>query len=115
MNPHEDIARNTPAQRGQACGEQAAYDPESGQLLSATFMDYPVPRAADMPDVKFAYSEIPSPTNPLGIKGAGEAGTIGSAPALVNAVLDALRPLGITHIDMPVTPLKIWQLLNEAG
>jgi len=98
---------------GQACGEHAIYERESGQLLTATFLDYTMPRADWIPDVQFAYREIPSPTNPLGIKGAGEAGTVGAAPALVNAVLDALAPAGIDHIDMPVTPVKIWGLLQS--
>ena len=98
---------------GQACGEHAFNEDESGQLLTATFLDYTMPRADSIPDVQFAYQEIPSPTNPLGIKGAGEAGTVGSAPALVNAVLDALKPLGIDQIDMPVTPLKVWELLQQ--
>ena len=97
---------------GQACGEHAIYDEESGQLLTATFLDYTMPRADWIPDVQFAYQEIPSPTNPLGIKGAGEAGTVGAAPALVNAVLNALAPLGIEEIDMPVTPMKVWELMN---
>jgi len=100
---------------GQACGEHAIYDTESGQLLTATFMDYVMPRADWIPEVAFAYQEIASPTNPLGIKGAGEAGTVGAAPALVNAVLDALAPSGITHIDMPVTPMKVWQLLRDSA
>jgi carbon-monoxide dehydrogenase large subunit len=98
---------------GQACGEHAVYDPDGGQLLTATFMDYPMPRADWIPDIDFRYQEIPSPRNPLGVKGAGEAGTVGAAPALVNAVLDALSVRDIRHIDMPVTPLKVWQLLQD--
>jgi carbon-monoxide dehydrogenase large subunit len=97
---------------GQALCEEAVYEAESGQLLTATFMDYTMPRADCMPDVDFEYQEIESPRNPLGIKGAGEAGTIGATPTLVSAVLDALSVRGIEHIDMPVTPHKIWQLLN---
>jgi carbon-monoxide dehydrogenase large subunit len=97
---------------GQALCEEAIYDPESGQLLTATFMDYAMPRAEWMPDAEFRYQEVESPRNPLGIKGAGEAGTVGAAPALVSAVLDALSPCGIDHIDMPMTPHKIWQLLH---
>ena len=100
---------------GQACGEHAVYEEDSGQLLTATFLDYTMPRADTIPDVQFAYQEVPSPANPLGIKGAGEAGTIGAAPALVNAVLDALAPAGIDEIDMPVTPLKIWELLQKSS
>jgi carbon-monoxide dehydrogenase large subunit len=71
-----------------------------------------MPRADWLPDVEFACQEIESPRNPLGVKGAGEAGTVGAAPALVNAALDALRARGISHVDMPLTPLKIWQILN---
>ncbi|MFQ5982746.1 MAG: xanthine dehydrogenase family protein molybdopterin-binding subunit, partial [Woeseiaceae bacterium] len=97
---------------GQALCEQAMYDPDSGQLLTGTFMDYTMPRADWVPEVEFQYQEVPSPRNPLGIKGAGEAGTIGAAPALVSAVLDALSPAGIEHVDMPLTPLKIWKLLH---
>ncbi len=98
---------------GQACGEHAVYDRDSGQLLSATFMDYPMPRADWIPDMDFQYQEIPSPRNPLGVKGAGEAGTVGAAPAYINALLDALSVRGIEHIDMPATPLKVWQLLQS--
>lgn len=98
---------------GQALAEHAVYDRESGQLLTASFIDYTMPRADWIPDVQFRYTEIPSPRNPLGVKGAGEAGTVGAAPALVNAVLDALGTRGITHIDMPVTPLKIWERLRQ--
>ena len=96
----------------QALGEEAIYDPDSGQLLTGSFVDYTMPRADWVPDVEFHYQEIESPRNPLGIKGAGEAGTIGAAPALVSAVLDALSPCGIDHIDMPLTPQKIWKLLH---
>jgi len=99
---------------GQACGEHAIYDPETGQLLTATFMDYPMPRADWVPDIDFHYTEVSSPRNPIGVKGAGEAGTVGAAPAYVNAVINALSARGITRIDMPATPHRIWQLLHEA-
>lgn len=99
---------------GQACGEHAVYDLETGQLQTATFMDYPMPRADWVPDIDFNYQEIPSPRNPLGIKGAGEAGTVGAAPAYINALLNALSAKGIDHIDMPATPLKVWQALNSS-
>ena len=99
---------------GQACGEHAVYDIESGQLLTATFMDYPMPRADWIPGIDFLYREIASPRNPLGVKGAGEAGTVGAAPAYINALLDALSARGIEHIDMPATPLSVWELLNSA-
>jgi carbon-monoxide dehydrogenase large subunit len=98
---------------GQACGEYAIYDEETGQLMTATFMDYPMPRADWVPDIDFRYQEIPSPRNPLGVKGAGEAGTVGAAPAYINALLDALSVRGIDHVDMPATPHRVWQLLNK--
>jgi carbon-monoxide dehydrogenase large subunit len=85
------------------------YD-ENGQLLSGSLMDYALPRAANLPRLKLSRTETPTPVNPLGIKGIGEAGTIGSTPAIVNAVVDALAPFGVTHIDMPLTPQKLWRL-----
>lgn len=97
---------------GQAYGEHAVYDRDSGQLLTASFQDYTMPRADWMPRIDFRYQEIPSPRNPLGVKGAGEAGTVGAPPALVNAVLDALAPRGIEHLDMPLSPLSVWQQLG---
>jgi aerobic carbon-monoxide dehydrogenase large subunit len=97
---------------GQALGEHAVYDRDGGQLITASFMDYPMPRADWIPEIDFRYREVPSPRNPLGVKGAGEAGTVGAAPALISAVLDALAPRGIRHVDMPLTPLKIWSLLH---
>jgi carbon-monoxide dehydrogenase large subunit len=97
---------------GQALGEHAVYDRDGGQLITASFMDYAMPRADWMPDVDFRYREVPSPRNPLGVKGAGEAGTVGAAPALVNAVVNALARPDIDHLDMPLTPLKVWQTLN---
>jgi carbon-monoxide dehydrogenase large subunit len=97
---------------GQAAGEYAIYDDETGQLMTATFMDYPMPRADWMPDMDFRYQEIASPRNPLGVKGAGEAGTVGAAPAYINALINALSVRGIEHVDMPATPHRIWALLN---
>jgi carbon-monoxide dehydrogenase large subunit len=73
-------------------------------------MDYWMPRADNMPHIDFKTNEVPCTTNPLGAKGCGEAGTVGAAPAFVNAVVDALSPYGVAHIDMPVTPLKVWQI-----
>ena len=97
---------------GQCLNEEAVYS-EDGQLLTASFMDYGMPRADNLPFFKFDTRNVPSTTNALGIKGAGEAATIGACPAVMNAVVDALhRARGITHIDMPATPLKIWQALN---
>jgi len=99
---------------GQALFEHATYD-DSGQLLSGSFMDYCMPRADDLPFINFRYNEILCQTNPMGAKGAGEAGTLGALPAVVNAILDALAPLGVTHIDMPATPEKVWRAISEAA
>jgi carbon-monoxide dehydrogenase large subunit len=96
---------------GQALWENAVYD-ENGQLTSGTLMDYAVPRADDLPSFEMARTETPSPVNPLGVKGAGEAGTIAATPAVVNAVMDALAPFGIRHIDMPLTPERVWSAIH---
>ncbi len=99
---------------GQALMEHAVFDPESGQLLSGSFMDYAVPRAGDVPRLEIAYNNVPCTTNVLGIKGAGEAGSVGALGAVMNAVLDALAPLGIRHFDMPATPHRVWQAIQRA-
>ena len=96
---------------GQAMLERTAYDPESGQLLSGSFMDYALPRADDLPDIQVDLIEVPCASNPLGVKGAGEAGAVGSPPAVINAVVDALSGDGVTHIDMPATPEVVWRAL----
>lgn len=93
---------------GQALLEHCRYDPATGQLLTGSFLDYCLPRADDLPAFRTAEHPAPCATNPLGAKGAGESGTTGSLAAIVNAVLDALRPLGVAHIDMPITPEKLW-------
>jgi carbon-monoxide dehydrogenase large subunit len=95
---------------GQALWEQAVYD-DNGQLITGELMDYAVPRAHLMPWIESHHTCTPSPVNPLGVKGVGEAGTIGCSPAVVNSVVDALSPLGVRHIDMPLTPEKIWTIL----
>jgi carbon-monoxide dehydrogenase large subunit len=101
---------------GQALMENVAFDPESGQMLSASFMDYAMPRATDVPrHVEMDFIDVPAKTNPLGVKGVGEAGCVGAPPAIMNAVLDALRPLGVKHLDMPATPRRIWEALRSAG
>jgi len=97
---------------GQVMMEDAALD-RDGHLLSGTLMDYAIPRADDMPHAEIGHANTPSPNNPLGVKGIGEAGTIGIPPAMVNAVVDALSPFGVTHVDMPLTPEKIWHALNK--
>jgi len=94
---------------GQALLEHAVYDPESGQLLSGSFMDYAMPRAADLPSLDCGFHHVPCTTNPLGVKGAGEAGAVGAPAAVVNAVVNAL---GVRHIDMPLTPEKVWRALR---
>ncbi|MBX6742023.1 MAG: xanthine dehydrogenase family protein molybdopterin-binding subunit [Acetobacteraceae bacterium] len=99
---------------GQAMLERTAYDKESGQLLSASFMDYALPRATDLPDIEVELIEIPCETNPLGVKGAGEAGAVGSPPALMNAVIHALADDGVKNVDMPATPETVWKALHPA-
>ncbi len=100
---------------GQALMEDTVYDPASGQLLSASFMDYAMPRAGDAPSFVFETRNVPCKNNPLGVKGAGEAGAIGSCPALINAILDALwRSYRIRHIDMPATPPRVWAAIAAA-
>jgi carbon-monoxide dehydrogenase large subunit len=99
---------------GQALMEDCRYDPASAQFLSATFMDYCMPRADDVPSFQLASQETPCPNNPLGVKGAGESGTIGAPVAVANAVVDALWHLGIRHIDMPLTPMRVWQAIQTA-
>ncbi len=98
---------------GQALWEHAIYD-DGAQLVTGEFMDYTLARARTMPKLESAHTCTPSPVNPLGVKGVGEAGTIGSTPAMVNSVVDALSPLGVTHIDMPLTPEKLWQVIKAA-
>ena len=98
---------------GQALWEQAVYD-DSGQLITGELMDYAVPKAHMMPWIESSHTITPTPVNPLGVKGVGEAGTIGCSPAVVNSVVDALSPLGVKHIDMPLTPEKIWNLVKGA-
>mgnify|MGYP006149885695 FL=1 len=90
------------------------YDRESGQLVSGSFMDYGMPRADDMPSFHLKMAEIPCKTNPIGVKAVGEGGTIGAPAAVMNAVMDALRPMGVAHLDMPATPLRVWQALEAA-
>ena len=100
---------------GQALMEQTVYDPDSGQLLTASLMDYALPRAQDMPAFAFETRNVPCKVNPLGVKGAGEAGAIGSCPAVMNAILDALwRAHRIRHVDMPATPERLWAAIEEA-
>ncbi len=99
---------------GQALLERTAFDPDSGQLLSASFMDYALPRADDLPDIDVDLIEVPCATNPLGVKGAGEAGAVGSPPAVMNALIHALSDAGVTEMDMPATPETVWKAIQDA-
>ena len=99
---------------GQGLFEDLVYDRDTGQLLSGSFMDYAMPRADDMPFFDVDSHEVPTQVNPLGAKGVGEAGTVGALPALLNAVNDALAPLGVRHLDMPLTPERVWRAIRDA-
>jgi carbon-monoxide dehydrogenase large subunit len=100
---------------GQALLEHTVYDPDSGQLLSGSLMDYTLPRADDLPALDIRFDGVPTGANPLGLKGAGQSGAIAAPQAVVCAVLDALAPLGVEHIDMPVTPERVWRAMRDAG
>jgi aerobic carbon-monoxide dehydrogenase large subunit len=99
---------------GQAMLEHTVYDPDSGQMLSGSFMDYTLPRAQDLPRFDITLTGVPTNANPLGVKGSGQAGAMASPQAIIAAVLDALAPLGVTHIDMPATPERIWRAMMDA-
>jgi aerobic carbon-monoxide dehydrogenase large subunit len=100
---------------GQAIGESIVYDPKSGQLVTGSFMDYAMPRADDVCAIEVEDNPVPTKTNPLGVKGAGEAGTVGALPAVLSAALDALRPLGVTEVAMPLTPENLWRTMRDAA
>jgi carbon-monoxide dehydrogenase large subunit len=100
---------------GQGLGEQIVHDATSGQMLTASFMDYQMPRAADVPEFRLALREVPTQVNPVGAKGVGEAGTVGALAAVMNAVNDALYQVGIRHFDMPATPARVWQAIAAAS
>ena len=99
---------------GQALIEHQVYDRQSGQLLSGSFMDYGMPRADTMPNIETELEEVPCKTNPLGVKGIGKSGTIGAPPTVINALIDALAPLGVEAIDMPATPMRVWETITRA-
>jgi carbon-monoxide dehydrogenase large subunit len=99
---------------GQILGEHCIYEHATGQLLTGTFMDYYMPRAQDLPALSLHHRPVASPSNPLGVKGTGEAGTTGAVPALANAVMDALAGLGIHELDTPFTPFRVWSALRAA-
>ena len=100
---------------GQVLMERVVYDPDSGQLLTGSFMDYAMPRADDFCDIEVESQGVPTKLNPLGVKGAGEAGTVGALPVLMLAILDAMAPLGVRHLDMPATGERVWRAIQEAG
>jgi carbon-monoxide dehydrogenase large subunit len=118
MNPllvkgqiHGGIAQGV----GQALIEDIQFDPDSGQLLTGSFMDYAMPRADDLSMYEVKSNPVPTATNPLGVKGCGEAGTVGALPAITNAIVDALSHLGVRHIGMPATPERIWRAIQGAS
>jgi len=117
LNPklaHGQIQGGVAMGVGQALGEVITYDAESGQLMSGSFMDYQMPRAVDIPPVHLETRAVPTAVNPLGVKGVGEAGTVGSLVATINAICDALSSLGIRHVEMPATPARVWAAIQEA-
>ena len=99
---------------GQVLMEDIRFDPDSGQLLTGSFMDYAMPRADTLSAIHCESNPVPTQTNPLGVKGAGEAGNVGALPAVGNALIDALAPLGIRHIEMPATPERLWRAIQAA-
>jgi carbon-monoxide dehydrogenase large subunit len=100
---------------GQILLEDIHFDADSGQLVSGSFMDYAMPRADNFPDVHVHSNPVPTKTNPLGVKGCGEAGCVGAMPAVANAIVDALSVLGVRHIEMPATPERVWRAIRDAG
>ncbi|MGL4560278.1 MAG: xanthine dehydrogenase family protein molybdopterin-binding subunit, partial [Afipia sp.] len=98
----------------QALYEEVSYDPDTGQLMTGSLLDYAVPRAEHVPNIRTSFQETPSPTNPIGVKGVGESGSIAAPPCMVHAVLDALSPFEILHLDMPMTPPRIWSAVQNA-
>jgi len=116
LNPllvHGQVHGGVAQGAGQILLEDAVYDDE-GQLLTASFMDYGMPRADDFCSFDVKANSVPTATNPLGVKGVGEAGTVGAMPAVMNAIVDALAPLGIRDFDMPATPSRVWAAIREA-
>jgi carbon-monoxide dehydrogenase large subunit len=100
---------------GQVLMEDIHFDPASGQLVTGSFMDYAMPRADDLSDIHCQSNPVPTKTNPLGVKGAGEAGAVGAMPAVGNALIDALKPLGIRDLPMPASPERLWRAIQNAA
>jgi carbon-monoxide dehydrogenase large subunit len=117
LNPlllHGQIVGGIAQGVGQILKEDIQFDPASGQLMTGSFMDYAMPRASDLTAVQVKSNPVPTKTNPLGVKGAGEAGTVGAMPAVTNALIDALSEFGVSHIEMPATPERIWRAMRQA-
>jgi carbon-monoxide dehydrogenase large subunit len=115
LNPlllHGQIAGGIAQGVGQILKEDIRFDPESGQLVTGSFMDYAMPRAGDLSAFAIKSNPVPTTTNPLGVKGAGEAGTVGAMPAVTNALIDALAEFGVREIEMPATPERIWRAMQ---
>jgi carbon-monoxide dehydrogenase large subunit len=100
---------------GQALLEDVVYDHDNGQLLTGTLMDYGIPRADTVPSITIDFSPVPSTTNPLGAKGVGEGGTVASTPTVMNAILDALAPVGVRDVPMPATPERVWRAIRQGS
>jgi carbon-monoxide dehydrogenase large subunit len=100
---------------GQALLENSYYEPQNGQLLTASFMDYAMPRADTLPFLVTAFSEVPAPTNRLGVRSGGEGGTTPALAAVINAIVDALAELGVHHIEMPATPERVWHAIRASA
>ena len=100
---------------GQVLMEKVVFDPHSGQLLSASFMDYAIPRADDMCSISIVSNPSPTPSNPLGAKGGGEAGTVGALPGVMIAIVNALAPLGVKELEMPASPERVWRAIQKAA
>ena len=118
INPllvHGQIIGGIAQGAGQILMEDIRFDPDSGQLISGSFMDYAMPRAGDLSAVQVKSNPVPTRTNPLGVKGCGEAGSVGAMPAIANAIVDALSAYGVRHIEMPATPERIWRAINQGG
>src|SRR5499433_1910219 len=117
INPllvHGQIVGGVAQGAGQVLMEDIRFDPDSGEIMTGSFMDYAMPRASDLSSVSMKSNPVPTKTNPLGVKGCGEAGCVGALPAIANAVVDALSVLGVRHIDIPVTPERVWRTIQEA-
>ena len=118
INPllvHGQITGGVAQGAGQALMEDIRFDSESGEIITGSFMDYAMPRASDLTGVAMKSNPVPTKTNPLGVKGCGEAGCVGALPAVVNAIVDALSEFGVRHIDMPATPERVWRAIRKAN